>query len=113
MQPCPTYVLSSSLVSIGMLLRTEAKGNASIYLNADLVILCDRENKALFTTDSNISLSSDLHYSKICVWGNLFIGRPEAEMSSCLTEGSYLLDYYNDLRPLRHKDYIRKISSEI
>lgn len=89
-----------------MLLRSKAKGNASIYLSADLVILWDRENKAAFTIDSDISLSSDLHYSKICVWGNLFIGRPEAEMSSCLTEGNYLLDYYNDLRLLGDKDYI-------
>lgn len=68
------------------------------------MILFNRENKAPFTTDSDISLSSDLHYSKTCVWGNLFIGRPEVEMSSCLIEGSDLLDYYNDLRLLGAKD---------
>lgn len=68
------------------------------------MILFNRENKAPFTTDSDISLNSDLHYSKRRVWGNLFIGRPEVEMISCLIEGSDLLDYYSDLRLLGGKD---------
>lgn len=50
------------------------------------MILCDRENKTPSTTDSDILLSSDLQYSKKYVLGNLFIGRAEAEMSSCFRE---------------------------